>query len=44
MEPSALYESPFTDMNPLGISGVFGPDNTAALITILEDVRGSAAA
>ncbi len=44
MEPSALYDSPFTDMNPLGISGVFGADNTAEVITILEAVRRSAAA
>jgi type I restriction enzyme R subunit len=32
MKPSALYESPFTDLNPLGISGVFGAENPAGLI------------
>ena len=44
VEPSALYESPFTDLNPLGISGVFGPDRAAEVIGVLEAVKRRAAA
>lgn len=43
MEPSLLYESPFTDMNPLGIEGVLGKDRTAKVIHILEDIHRRAA-
>ncbi len=44
MEPSALYESPFTDLNPLGVNGVFGADRAAEVIAVLETVRRQAAA
>jgi len=44
MEPSLLYESPFTDFNSSGVAGVFDAAKTAKVIQILEDVRSRAAA
>jgi type I restriction enzyme R subunit len=44
MEPRLLYESPFTDFNPLGVAGVFDAKKTAEVIHILEDVNRRAAA
>jgi type I restriction enzyme, R subunit len=44
MEPRLLYESPFTDFAPLGVEGVFNGPDVTALIAILEDVQGRAAA
>ncbi|UEM19898.1 hypothetical protein JL100_022870 [Skermanella mucosa] len=44
VEPGALYESQFTDLNPLGIDGVFGPERAAEVIHVLEAVRRRAAA
>jgi type I restriction enzyme R subunit len=44
MEPRLLYESPFTDVDPLGVEGVFKPNEVAEVIDILARVRKSAAA
>lgn len=44
MDPRLLYESPFTDIDPMGIEGVFGQTDAAQLITLLDDVRRRAAA
>jgi type I restriction enzyme R subunit len=44
MDPRLLYESPFTDIDPMGIEGVFGQPEVAQFITILEEVRRRAAA
>ena len=44
MDPGLLYESPFTDLDPLGVAGVFGADQAAEVIGILEEVRRRAAA
>ena len=44
MDPRLLYESPFTDLDPLGVSGVFGEGEVVQLIQILRDVQGRAAA
>jgi type I restriction enzyme R subunit len=44
MEPRLLYESPFTDLDPMGVEGVFGKAEVAQVIAILEDVRSRAAA
>jgi type I restriction enzyme R subunit len=44
MDPRLLYESPFTDLDTMGIEGVFGEADVAQVITILEDVRRRAAA
>ena len=44
MEPGLLYESPFADVNPLGIEGIFAQQGAAEAISILEDVRRRAAA
>jgi type I restriction enzyme, R subunit len=44
MDPRLLYESPFTDIDPMGIEGVFGQSEVAQFIAILKDVRSRAAA
>lgn len=44
MDAGVLYESPFTDVSPLGVEGVFETDEVAALIDILQTIRVNAAA
>ncbi|MBW4551555.1 MAG: DEAD/DEAH box helicase family protein [Aphanocapsa sp. GSE-SYN-MK-11-07L] len=44
MEPSLLYESPFTDINSQGPEGIFSQDQVDTLVSILEDIRAAAAA
>jgi type I restriction enzyme R subunit len=39
MEPSALYESPFTDMSPRGVEGLFASKEVEQLIGVLASVR-----
>ena len=43
MEPDRLYESPFTDFNPLGVEGLFKPAEITELFTVLSRIRASAA-
>jgi type I restriction enzyme R subunit len=43
MEPERLYESPFTDLNPQGIEGMFKEAEVTELLKVLEDVRATAA-
>jgi type I restriction enzyme R subunit len=43
MEPDRLYESPFTDFNPLGVEGLFKPAEITELFTVLNQIRASAA-
>ena len=44
MNPSLLYESPFTDFDPLGVAGVFPGPDAGAVLAVLEDVKQRAAA
>ena len=44
MDPRRLYESPFTDFDDQGISGVFPQTEVQKIVQILADVRGKAAA
>ncbi len=44
MEPSRLYESPFTDLTPQGPEGLFPSTDIDALIAALAAVRASAVA
>jgi type I restriction enzyme R subunit len=44
MESGLLYESPFADVNPLGIEGIFAQQGAAEAISIIEDARRRAAA
>lgn len=44
MDARLLYESPFTDIDPLGVAGVFEEADVINLIQILRDVEGRAAA
>ena len=43
MDPRLLYESPFTDRDPMGVAGMFG-DDAGKVIEILADVKRRAAA
>jgi len=43
-DPRLFYESPFTDLDPLGVAGVFGEGEVVELIQILRDVQERAAA
>ena len=43
MEPSLLYESPFTDFSPRGVEGVFDPAEVTQLLSILTNIREHAA-
>lgn len=43
MSAELLYESPFTDLHPLGVAGVFG-EQAAELVNILEDIERRATA
>jgi type I restriction enzyme R subunit len=44
MEPDLLYTSPFIDINPRGVEGVFPSNEVDRLIHILNDIRAHAAA
>ncbi len=44
MEPAMLYESPFTDLTPLGPEGLFNAPEIDQLIAVLESVKQRAAA
>jgi type I restriction enzyme R subunit len=44
MDPRLLYESPFTDLDPMGVEGLFPQGDVVQLIQILENVQGRAAA
>ena len=44
MDPGLLYESPFTDFDPLGVAGVFPGPDVGAVLAVLEDVKQRAAA
>jgi type I restriction enzyme R subunit len=43
MEPSLLYESPFTDFSPRGVEGVFNSAEVTQLLSILSSIRDHAA-
>jgi type I restriction enzyme R subunit len=43
MDPSLLYESPFTDFSPRGVEGVFGSAEVTQLLSILTSIRERAA-
>jgi type I restriction enzyme R subunit len=44
MDPRRLYESPFTDYDDQGVSGVFSLDEARVLVQLLKDVESRAAA
>ena len=44
MDPRSLYESPFTDVDSMGVEGVFDSAEVVELITIIEEVKKRAAA
>ncbi|MGH8008369.1 MAG: type I restriction-modification enzyme R subunit C-terminal domain-containing protein, partial [Candidatus Binatia bacterium] len=44
MDPSLLYESPFTDYSPKGLDGVFSDSDAEGIVSILHSIREQAAA
>jgi type I restriction enzyme R subunit len=44
MDPRRLYESPFTDFDDQGVTGVFSLDDAKALVALLRNVQQRAAA
>ena len=42
MEPALLYESPYTDLNPLGIEGIFSDSDIDILFGILARIGSQA--
>jgi len=44
VDPRAFYESPFTDLDDMGIMGVFNEAQTAEIITIVRTLNQTAAA
>jgi type I restriction enzyme R subunit len=44
VDPRQLYESPFTDIDVLGVSGVFGEREVAEIVDILAEIRRRAVA
>jgi type I restriction enzyme R subunit len=44
MDPRSLYESPFTDINSMGVEGVFNSAEVVELVSIIEEFRRRAAA
>jgi type I restriction enzyme, R subunit len=44
MRIGQLYESPFTEINPRGVDGVFNPDQVNQLVAVLEQIRAGASA
>ena len=44
MDAGRLYESPYTDLNPLGVDGLFPPAAVEEVFAILDEVRRTAAA
>jgi len=44
MDPGLLYESPFTDFNPMGVEGLFNTNQTHEVIKILESINKTAVA
>lgn len=44
MDPASLYESPFTDMNSMGVEGVFESAEVVELIDIIKEVQKRAVA
>jgi type I restriction enzyme, R subunit len=44
MDARILYESPFTDIDPMGIEGVFRKDQALAIVGILDGIDRRAAA
>jgi hypothetical protein len=43
MEPTLLYESPFTDISPRGVEGVFESNEIMQLLSVLTSIREHAA-
>jgi type I restriction enzyme, R subunit len=41
IDPKILYESPYTDMNDMGISGIFEQDDVFQIIHLLKSVSGN---
>lgn len=44
MEPATFYESPFTDLDDMGIAGIFDREQTSEIIQIVRMLNAAVAA
>lgn len=44
VEPATFYESPYTDIDDMGIAGIFNRDQTSEIIKIVRELNASVAA
>ena len=44
VEPASFYESPFSDLNDMGIAGLFSQDQAGRIIDIVKEVNRTAEA
>jgi len=44
MDPRSLYESPFTDLDSMGVEGIFGSAEVVELLSIIEEFKKRTAA
>ena len=44
VEPLLLYESPFTDIDPMGMEGIFEQREAVEVVSILAEIQRRAAA
>lgn len=44
LDPRRLYESPFTDIDDQGVSGIFSLGDVKELVKVINDVKARAAA
>ena len=42
MEPKAMFDSPFTNINDQGVLGVFGEDTSKKIIEVVRHINGNA--
>ena len=43
MDAAMLYTSPYTDISPLGVDGVFQAPQVSELVNVLEEIKRRAA-
>lgn len=44
VEPATFYESPFSDLNDMGLAGVLSKDQAVRIIDIVKEINSSAEA
>lgn len=44
VDPKSFYESPYTDLDDMGINGLFDPTQTAQIVSLVRSINETAAA